>query len=190
MDGERAEEINYLPLLKLPPKRKCCLCLTLRPCSEILLDGALTLKMVTQICFLVDFFVSFSYVMIFVIVHSYVWAFMSTLFAIQTLASLVLLCDTALFDLAKPLVYKSKAILTATGLVSLTLFYLLQTHLISAKMRGTYFSVHFLVVKFIYDGFQSFFIWSRHVHDSGQAAELVLQKAEETPFPINKIKPL
>ena len=63
-------------------KFKFCGCLKLRPSAEIFLDGALTLKMITQICFLLDFFITSSYAMVFVIVHSYVWVYMSSIFTV------------------------------------------------------------------------------------------------------------
>ena len=148
-------------------KFSCCFCFKLRPCNEFFLGGALTLKMVTQICFLLDFFISFSYGLIFVIVHSHVWIYMSFLFSLQTLSTMILLLDTQVFELGKTWVYRTKAYLTVTGLISLVLFYLLQAYLISGKMKGTFFSVHFLIIKSIYDGFQTYFIWSRHLHESG-----------------------
>ena len=104
---------------------RCCLCLWLRPSSEILLDGAITLKMVTQLCFVLDFFVTFSYVLIFVIIDSSVWLLLSGVFAVQMLATLILLCDTSFFDLGQSWVYRCKSILTTFGLLSLTAFYLL-----------------------------------------------------------------
>ena len=160
-------------------KFRCCLCLWLRPCNEILIGGALTLKMVTQICYLLDFFISLSYVMIFVIVHSYVWVYMSVLYMLQTLCSIILLCDTATFDLGLVWVYRARIILTNLGLLSLLTFYLLQTNLIDIKMRGTYFSIHYLVLKVIYDAFQSYFIWSRHLHESGQTMAFVLVQKDD-----------
>ena len=139
----------------------------MRPCNEVLLDGALTLKMVTQICLLLDLFITSSYVLIFIIVHSYVWVYMSLLFSLQMLTALVLLCDTAMFELGKEWVYRARLVLTWFGIVSLAVFYLFQLYLIDEKMRGTFFSIHYLVLKAIYDAFQSFFLWSRHVHESG-----------------------
>ena len=164
---------------------RCCLCLWLRPSSEILLDGAVTLKMVTQLCFVLDFFVTFSYVLIFVIIDSSVWLPLSGIFALQMLATLILLCDTTFFDLGQSWVYRCKVFLTTVGLLAITAFYLLQTHLISGKMRGTYFSGHFLILKTIYDAFQTYFIWSRHVHDSGQSS-----MESQKPVSFNKVKPL
>ena len=154
----------------LPRKHKCCLFVPLRPSPVILLDGALTLKMVTQICFLLDFFITSSYALIFVIVYSDVWFYMSALYTLQTLSTVVLLCDTATFELGKTCVYHTKAYLTWIGLLSLTLFYLFQDSLIQGRMRGTLLSIHFVVIKVIYDLFQMFFVWSRHLHESGQTA--------------------
>ena len=148
--------------------------------------------MVTQICFLLDFFITSSYILVFVIVHSHVWVYMSCLYSVQTIAIVILLSDTQFFDLAKPWVYRLQATLTGVGLASLALFYFLQTFVIEAKMRGTFFSVHFLIVKAIYDLFQGYFIWSRHLHDSGQTSEVITSqgKATEPRLARNKVKPL
>ena len=105
------------------------------------------------------------------------------------------MCEPAFFDLAQIWVYKFKAYLTLLGVLSLTLFYLLQTVLIERKMRGTYLSVHFLVLKVIFDAFQMFFVWSRHLHDSGQESSF---KNRENAFDQkgnyvaknNRVKPL
>mmetsp|Transcript_17550 Transcript_17550/g.20749 ORF Transcript_17550/g.20749 Transcript_17550/m.20749 type:complete len:86 (-) Transcript_17550:405-662(-) len=82
VDGNipRVEEINFLPESELPAKRSFCYCLKLRPSSNRFFDGAITLKMVTQICLLLDFFISSTYGLIFIIVNSSVWAIVSTLF--------------------------------------------------------------------------------------------------------------
>ena len=53
-----------------------------------------------------------------------------------------------------------------TGIVSMALFYLLQLNLINEKFRGSYFSIHFLIIKCIFEAFQTYFIWSRHYHDT------------------------
>ena len=87
--------------------------------------GSVTLKMVTQICFLLDLFVSSSYGLIFVIMHSNVWVAVSTLYFAQTLLSVILLLETSLFDLSKRWVYKLRMIVTVSGIVSLCIFYLL-----------------------------------------------------------------
>ena len=47
-----------------------------------MLEGAITLKMVTQICYLLDVFITSSYALIFIILETSIWWFMSPLYFI------------------------------------------------------------------------------------------------------------
>ena len=94
--------------------------------------------------------------------------------------AVILLADTQTFELGQTWVYKLKAGITSLGLLSIVAFYVLQTNLIEGKMRGTFFSVHYVIIKAIYDGFQSYFIWSRHMHDSGKTSIIVATAAAPT----------
>ena len=138
-------------------KRPC-----LKPAPLYFFEGAVTLKMVTQVCFLLDIFISFSYSLIFVILETEIWWYLSSLYLLQSIVAVLLLCEPPWFDIISRRVFKFKIFLTVTGLVSMTLFYLLQLNLISIKFRGMYFSLHYLIVKCIFDGIQTYFIWSRH----------------------------
>ena len=143
--------------------RGCC---NLRPAPILMLDGAITLKMVTQICYLLDVFITSSYALIFIILETSIWWFMSPLYFIQCVLAVLLLCEHPWFDMTSRVVYKFKIFITVTGLVSMALFYLLQLNLINKKFRGMYFSVHFLIIKIVFDSIQTYFIWSIHVRDN------------------------
>ena len=168
------DDINYLTInQRLPAKQRICYCLHIRPSREILLDGALTLKLVTQLCFLLDIFISMSYVTIFIIVHSHVWVFMSLLFTLQFISAIALLADTSYIHLGLPWAYKVKKYLTLSGILSLVIFYLFQKALISGRMRGTTLSIHFVVLKSLFDLFMMYWVWSRYLHEAGDAYRAV-----------------
>ena len=70
--------------------RGCC---NICPAPVLMLDGGITLKMVTQICYLLDIFITSSYALIFIILETDIWWFMSTLYFVQCAMAILLLCD-------------------------------------------------------------------------------------------------
>ena len=104
-----------------PKRKKPCI----KPSPLYFFEGAVTLKMVTQICFLLDIFISFSFCLVFMILETPIWWYLSSLYLLQSFVAILLLCEPPWFDIISRWVFKLKIFLTVVGVVSMTLFYLL-----------------------------------------------------------------
>ena len=92
----------------------------------MLLDGTLSLKLITQICCVLDFFISFSFVMIFIILDTDIWKYLTFLYTLQTLSPLLIALDFAPnLSISNDLIFGIKMGLTAAGSIALFLFYML-----------------------------------------------------------------
>jgi hypothetical protein len=103
--------------------------------------------------------VSFSYVLIFVILETKIWALLMLIFLAEMVWTVLVLAGVE--SVEKTAAIWRLIIFAATD-STLLLFWLLQKWIITIKFRGMYFSVHLVIVKTIFDLIASYFIWSHY----------------------------
>ena len=102
-------------------------------------------------------FVSFSYVLIFVILETKIWALLMLVFLAEMAWTVLVLAGVSAVE--RTAAYWRLIVFAITDL-TLLLFWLLQRWIISRKFKGMYFSAHLVTAKAIFDLIASYFVWS------------------------------
>ena len=133
-------------------------CCRLRPAKRKFIRGALPLKTLAQICLMLQIFISFSYVLIFIILETYIWWAMMLVFLFELVWTIITLSGVFEAVEATAGIWRVAIFIASDSI--LLLFYSCQKWMIPKKFRGTYFSIHLVFIKAIFDLITSYFVWS------------------------------
>ena len=123
--------------------------------------GMIPLKLVVQICLLFEVMISLLYATIFVILSSYVWWILMTLYILEMGFSVILM--TGVFSRVNKCAVGGRFLFAILSQGTLLLFWVFQDTLLDAKKKGEHLSIHYFVVRLLFDVFTFYWIWSYYV---------------------------